>query len=297
VNTGYKITDITLTVPAAGVTVAGTVKLSSSTDGLNVQTTAAATTTFSGLDWDIPANTNAVLNVDLILGTVGVGAGTSGASLLTTLTAATATSSATGTSAAITESNPAGSATYVYASTPKITRENLASNSLLNTAARPLLRFKVEAQGGDVGWSRLFFEIAKDSATVLASATLWDVTNGGNTQVAGTASHTTTGAASTSGTIEFDATAEQQVSGSKVYELRGTVTLADASGDFITTTLTQEAVYAAPTTAAAVEAADADATIIWSDLSASSHAVGTSDWSGDYGVKDLPVSDSLNWPS
>jgi hypothetical protein len=249
------------------------------------------------LDWDIPANVNAVLNVELVLGTVGVGAGTSGASLLTTLTAATATSAATGTSAAVTESNPAGNAQYVYASTPKITKDTLASTSLLNTNARPLLRFKVDSQGGDVGWSRLFFEISKDTDTVVASATLWDVTSGGNTQVAGSATHTTTGAAATSGTIEFDATAEQQVSGSRVYELRANISAANASGDFVTTTLTQEAVYAAPTTAAAVEAADSDATIIWSDLSASSHATTTSDWNGDFGVKDLPVSDSLNWPS
>jgi len=44
-----------------------------------------------------------------------------------------------------------------------------------------------------------------------------------------------------------------------------------------------------------VEAADADASIIWSDSSASSHDTSTADWSGDYLVKSLPVQNSLNW--
>jgi hypothetical protein len=56
---------------------------------------------------------------------VGVGAGTAGASLLTTLTSATARSSG-GTSAAVTEatSNPAGNAMYVYKAIPSITNSH-----------------------------------------------------------------------------------------------------------------------------------------------------------------------------
>ncbi|PIP24045.1 MAG: hypothetical protein COX36_00050, partial [Candidatus Nealsonbacteria bacterium CG23_combo_of_CG06-09_8_20_14_all_38_19] len=64
----------------------------------------------------VNANASKVLTVSLELGTVGIGAGTSGASLLTTLTSGLAIPASTGVLGTITESDPASSALYVYAS-------------------------------------------------------------------------------------------------------------------------------------------------------------------------------------
>jgi hypothetical protein len=64
--------------------------------------------------------------------------------------------------------------------------------------------------------------------------------------------------------------------------------------DSVVTKLAQNTIYAVPKTAALVETTNPDTTIIWSDVSASSHATTTSDWSGDYGVKSLPISQTIS---
>jgi len=249
------------------------------------------TINFAGLTWNVPANQNKVLTVKLNLGGVGINAGTSGGALTTTLTAFTATSKSTGVSATGTEADPAGAIHHAYAAIPTIAKETL-TNKLTN-GENALIRFSVAPTGGSIEWSRLFFEVSKSADPILTNATLWDVTGGANIEIAGTDTLTTVGATNTSGTIEFDATAVQALSGSKTYELRITASAVDIDVDNVVTKLAQDAVYAAPTTAAAVEAADADVTIIWSDVSASSHGTGTSDWNGDYGVKSLPLSQTI----
>ena len=135
VTDAYTITDLTFTV--ADVT---TTSLMSLYDGttLIASKAAAATTTFNGLSWLVPAGQNKVLTVKLDLGTVGVGAGSTGASTLVTLTVGTATNGA-GTSAAITESNPAGTVQYTYKAIPTLNTVALPSTALVagtNTLAK-----------------------------------------------------------------------------------------------------------------------------------------------------------------
>jgi hypothetical protein len=292
ITAAYNVTDLTLTIPAAGATAVQSVELY---DGATLVASrpGAATVSFSGLSWNVPANTNKVLTVKLVLGTVGVGAGTSGASLLTTLTDFTAINQSSGVSAAGTESNPAGNIMYAYASVPSMSKVEL-SDVTLNNGENDLIRFTVNSNGGTIEWSRLFFEITKTADPVLTDARLYDVTGGINVEVVGTDTLTTVGATNTAGTIEFDATSVQAVSGSKTYELRMTASAVDVDVDSVVTKLAGDAVYAAPTTAAAVETADSDATIIWSDVSASGHGTGTSDWSGEYGVLGLPISQTIS---
>jgi len=293
VTAGYNVTDITLTIPAAAATVVNSVELYDGTSLVASAPGGVATVNFSGLNWNVPANTNKVLTAKLVLGGIGINAGTSGAALTTTLTAFTATNVSTGVSAAGTESNPAAATHYAYAAIPQIDKIAITSASALNNGENSLIRFTVTPVGGTIEWSRLFFEVTKSAATVLTDATLWDVTGGANVEIAGTDTLTTVGATNTSGTVEFDATAVQSLSSAKTYELRMTAS-AVVNGQSVVTKLAQDAAYAAPTTAAAVETADADATIIWSDVSASAHATTTSDWNGDYGVKSLPVSQTIN---
>ena len=299
VTAGFNVTDVTLTV--ADATTVQNVMLY---DGANLLATVpgGATVTFSGLTWNVPANTNKILTVKLQLGAVGIGAGTTGASVLTTLTAFTAVNTSTGVSATGTESDPAAADLAVYAAIPTITKVALADNTLNNTANRPLLKFSVTSNGGDVAWAYLFFDTSHDTDTALATdattgVTVWDITS--NAEVAGVFTNTTNIVAGvdTTGSVKFVPTAEQVVSGTKTYELRGTITSANATGDFVTVTLANDSTARVASDQLTDIDADTDAPIIWSDMSAASHATTTNDWTSDFGVKNLPISDSLNWPT
>ncbi|MFA7285771.1 MAG: peptidoglycan-binding domain-containing protein [Candidatus Paceibacterota bacterium] len=300
ITAGYNVTDLTFTL--GNTTVAQSVELY---DGatLIASKPGASPVTFNGLNWNVPANQNKVLTVKLVLGSVGIGAGDTGSSQLVTLSTFTATNTSTGTSDASAndagcgnstcealENGPAGNAMYAYAATPTITAVALSGDKL-KAGENVLSRFTITSNGGTIEWSRLFFEVSKTADPVLTNAVLWDVT--ANAEVAGTDTLTTVGATNTSGTIEFDATAVQQVSGTKTYELRMTAASVDIDVDYVVTKLAGDAAYAASDSAADVETADSDVTIIWSDVSASGHSTTTNDWTGEYGVKNLPISQTV----
>ena len=305
VTSGYNITDAVITL-ADATNVSSVVLYDGAT--LVSSLPGAATVTFSGLSWNVPANTNKVLTVKLVLGTVGVGAGTTGASLVTTITGFTAVNTSTGVSAAGSGS-AASSALNVYAAIPTISVVTLADVTLLNTSARPLLRFTMTGNGGDVAWDFLTFKVVKDAGTTVGTdattgISLWDVTSGGNTSVGGTFTNgsdvfgaATCAAGGATCDIKFIPTAENTVSGSKTYELRGNIAAANASGDFVTVTLDNDSTAVVASDQVTDIDAVTDAPIIWSDMSAASHSTATDDWTSDFGVKNLPVSASLNWPN
>jgi len=293
VTSSFDVTDLTFTL--ADATVAQSVDLY---DGATLVASrpGAATVTFSGLAWNVPANTNKVLTAKLVLGSVGVGAGSTGASQLLTLTDFTAINKSTGVSDASAndagpsiENNPAANAMYAYASTPTITNVALPTTTL-NTGTQTVSKFAVSTNGGSIGWKKLIFTITKSISGVdtLASATLWDADT--NTQVAGTA--TFTGSVETdndpAGGLTFVATNEQQISGTKTYYLKMTVAGTLANGDNMSVYIDQlPTSFAASDTYANVAATTA--TFVWSDLSASGHSTTTTDWVNSYLVKNLPT--------
>lgn len=279
-NDSYTVTDITLTLANASNVANVILKVDGSavTGGTKP---GATSVTYSGLAIPVAANGYTVVDVALELGTVGAGAGTSGASILTTLTAATARNSA-GSSAAVTESNPAGNAMYVYRSLPTITNQTLPDTNLA-AATMTVAKFTV-AGSGDIAWKKFIFTVTKTGTPVLTGATLWDTE--GN-QIAGTATHTTTGATETSGSITFVATSEQQISGSKTYLLKADIAGAIDTTDNVSVKLAQPSSYAAPAAYATVAATTAS--FVWSDISATSHSATTLDWNNGYLVKNLPT--------
>ncbi len=299
-TSGYNVTDAVFTMGSTATRVVSNVMLYDGST-LIASAPAAATTSFAGMAWNVPANTNKILTVKLQLSSIDINTQVTGIDITPTLASATATKTSDGGQASATVSDGTGSSMYAFASVPVITKQTLESSQLQNVDGTPLLKFKIDATGGPVGWYQLYFNVTKDAGTKIASSTsagitLWDVTNGGNTQISGTFTNTNLHATgSTTGTIKFVPTAEQQISSSKTYELRGIVTGADADGDFVTTTLSNtNTSFSAATSATSVTGAST-APIIWSDTSASSHATSTSDWANDFGVKNLPVSASLNW--
>lgn len=307
VNSAFNVTDLTFTLPAAGATVAETVDLYDGATKIASQPGGSATVTFSGISWNVPSNTNKVLTVKLVLGKIGSGYGTTNASLLTTLTGFTATSTSTGVADASAsdagpsiENDPAGLAINAFAAIPTITQGTLASNQLLNTTLRPLLKFTMTGNGGDIAWGYLTFKVEKVSDITVGTAAatgyaLYDLSN--NTAVGGTfTGDATVYGAGTAGDILFVPTAEQTVSGSKGYELRATIGTATTAGDYVTVTLDNDSSAIVASDQLTDIDADTDAPIIWSDMSAASHATTTDDWTSDFGIKNLPISDTLTSP-
>lgn len=286
ITSGYNVTDLTFTL--ANTTVAQTFELYDGTTLIGSKPGSASPISFSGLSWNIPANTNKVLTVKLVLGSIGVGAGTSGASQLVTLTDFKATNTSTGVNAAGTESDPAGSAMYAYAATPTITRGTLPS-TVLSTGTQTIAKFSVASNGGTIGWKKMIFTVSRaiGGTDTLSNTKLYDADT--NVEVAGTATYSggIEADGGTSGTIIFVATNEQQISGSKNYVLKTDIAGTLATGNNINVSIAQPSSYAAPAAYATVAATSAS--FVWSDVSASSHSTSTTDWSNDYLVKTLPT--------
>ncbi len=89
-----------------------------------------------------------------------------------------------------------------------------------------------------------------------------------------------------------DDNVEEQVSGSKTYEIRATIGGTLATGNSISTSIqsnlahVSSAVFTTNDNDTTVD----DATFVWSDMSAQSHDTGTADWVNENLVKVLPTS-------
>lgn len=287
VNSAYNVTDLTLTIPQSGATVIQNVKLY---DGSNLIATrpGSTTVTFNGLSWNVPANTNKVLTVKLQLGVVGVGAGTTGAKLLTTLTNFTVVDP-NGLSLYGTESNPAGNAMYAYAAIPTITNIALPSTTL-SAGIQTISKFSIASSGGNVSWKKLSWTVNRVMSGIdtLSTVTLWDLDS--NTQIPGIA--TFTGSINTdndiAGGITFVATNEQQLSGSKTYGLKVLAAFTPSSGDYLSASIQQPSTYMSSNTYSNI--GGTPTSFVWSDISAVNHNTSTLDWTGSYLVRNLPTS-------
>jgi peptidoglycan hydrolase-like protein with peptidoglycan-binding domain len=282
---GYNVTDLTFTIPSAS-TVGNVMLYDGAT--LIAQKAGATTVVFNGLNWNVPVNTSKILTVKLQIGSVGVGAGVTGSSVGVTLTDFTATSTATGVSAAGTETNPAGNATYVYASFPTISNVTLPTVTL-NSGTNTVSRFSVASNGGTIGWKKIIFTATRSigGTDTLSNVTLWDESS--NTQVAGAATFSGGIEADNgvAGTIIFVATNEQQISGSKTYALKLDVAGTLASGNNMNVSIAQPSTFAASNDYATV--AGTTASFVWSDVSAAGHSTATTDWNNGFLIKNLPT--------
>lgn len=251
-------------------------------DGSTVLATlpGAASTTFSGLNLAVAANSTKLLTVDLVLGNTGFGAGTSGANAKVTLHSYKNAPSSTGTITNTTTQVVSGNNLYVYKAIPTVTNVALPS-SVLSAGTNSLYKFSMTGNGSTIGWTKLGFNIATSSGVSVTSLTLWDADT--NTQIVATAS-TTYG---TGIYLEFNTLTEQQVSGTKNYLVKGTVAISGTGAKNVSTNMTQPSTYAIPNTAAT--ASTSPASLVWSDVSAQSHSLTTSDWNNDYLVKNLPT--------
>jgi hypothetical protein len=254
----------------------------------------AATVTFNGFAAtpSVSANTTKILTVQLVLGGVGTGAGTSGSNALTTFVAASSLvrPSATGTAAYLTQSNAAGNNMYVYASVPTI----VAGSGLplptgtLTVGTNTIAKFSVGTNGtGTVAWRKITFTAVKTAGPTIANTgavTLWNADT--NTQITGYGVATGLTGGAGSGSITFYPTVEEQVSGTRNYVLKATVGGAAASTDYINTSIAQPSTTTVPGTFASLIGspsyfdADGSATVTAGDtrlVAADSYAAATFD--------------------
>lgn len=308
VTDSYTVTDITLTLGSA--TAVSTVTLKA--NGVAVvggSKPAATSLTYSGLNIPVAANTNVVLTVELTMSPIGVGAGSTDSSLLTTLTAFTARNSA-GTSAAGTESDPAGNAMYAYKAIPTVSAVALPTSSLAG-GEMVIAKFTVSSGGtGTIAWKQVMLEITKSAAPTLSAATLYNSDTQAQITAASVYQNGTAGVATTCvadntfcellitvGTNADDDTVEV-VSGAKTYEIRSTIGGTLASGNSVSVKLDRN------TTSHAASAAEqtndnslaaGNVSFVWSDESASAtNDTGVSTWQKDYLVKNTPITWALN---
>ncbi len=281
VNDAYKITEVIVKVGSAGATAIDHVELYDDTTELGTAYISGTTATFSGLEVNIDANDNKTLTVKLALGEIGDSAGTTGADVKVTLDSFKAENSQGSESTDTTDR--AGNSIYVYKSVPTIATQAMPSTTL-TAGTVTLAKFTVSGDG-IISWKRFLFTVLKDSDTVVTSPKLYDANT--NEEITGTG--TTTSSlldGDTSGTITFTATNEQEISGSKTYVLKATISGTVATGDYVSTSLAQPSSYASPAAYASVSGSPS---FVWSDEAANSHSETTSDWNNDYLVKNLPT--------
>lgn len=256
-----------------------------------------ATATFTGLNMYVPLNDSANLDVYAGIPTIASGA-TSGAAINVLLDRG-GVSGGNNTFRAL---NGAGSATttlsagatlasngtfYVRKSVP--TFATLAKPSDVPSTGSPLYKFTVSADpAGAIEWSKIKFNIATVTASV-TSVYLTDDSSGNSLLDSNTTSASTTG---TTITIDLAKNATQaqyqQVAAgaTKTYALYGTVASYGAAGSTINLSVATDASALSANEAATTGTGNFE----WSDRSATSHSVSTTDWTNGYLVKNFTSS-------
>jgi len=294
VNDKYTITKVIVT-PAASTSIANVI-LKDGTTVLGTLPATGSSVTFGGLSVVVNPNTSKVLTVDLQLGSVGTGAGTSAENVKVTLTQFDTVNSV-GTVASNTDA-PAGNNIYVFKSVPTITNVTLPSGTLA-TGTVTLAKVSVSSSGsGTVGWKKIVFTSSKTADPTIANASgettgatagIYDADTG--LRIAGAMTIAGLSGGAGSGSFTFVATNEQEISGSKTYVLKATVggTLTANTESIITNIADGDIAAHAKSNYAAV--ALTNASFVWSDQSVSPHdAVATSaDWNNNYLVKNIPT--------
>lgn len=186
---------------------------------------------------------------------------------------------------------PTGNTHYVFKGYPVFEKLAVSSN-ILSNGTKDLFKFKVTAVNSDIALYGFTFDIATTGCSV-GSLYVYDVT-GTETVLNETAGAADLGVWQTVGTDWTASYSADEVTvataSPRTFVLRGNVSGASSS-DSITTSLAGDSAYTM-----ALSAGDVDGLVhddfIWSDKSAGSHGVATTDWVNGYLVSGLPSSSS-----
>lgn len=284
-NDSATITEVTISAATSTTIQSVRLKDGSTQIGSDQYPNADNDVTFAGISVPVIANSSKVLTVEYVLGTVGFGSGTAGEEVTATLTTFKSLNSS-GVSSTTT-SNAAANALYVYKSIPTITNLNLPS-TVLSSGTLTLAKFSISTGGtGTIDWNKIKFNISKSAAGAtdpnITSFTFVNADTGST--IAGSFDVTSCAATTAACDTTFTATASQEVVGTTNYALKAAVTVTATTGMFISTNIeTGAAAHAAPV---AIGSVAAGATFVWSDESAQTHSLSSTDWNDDWLVKNL----------
>ncbi|OGG45153.1 hypothetical protein A2673_02100 [Candidatus Kaiserbacteria bacterium RIFCSPHIGHO2_01_FULL_50_13] len=320
-NSYFTVKELKVKIPADAATSVSSVTLRYKDSAGATQTASAeldlssgaethATATFSNLTFHVPAASNA--NVEVLVNVPTIASGASTGKTISVLldfdegyravdsagTADTSEDSAADLNASAT----AGFGDFVVRkSIPTISSTPTTATLAAGTSAFGQFTVKADAAGA-IGWKKVVFEISKNAVLTLDATTTVELKRGSN--AIGGVFATTTGAqanqsqmftvAATSGNIIFDATSEQTVEAgaSVTYTLETNIGgIAASTYNYVTTKIDNESTTVTTSDYDDMHAAVGEYTesFIWTDRSANSHAVTTSDWTNDYLVGGLEI--------
>jgi hypothetical protein len=156
---------------------------------------------------------------------------------------------------------------------------------VLAAGTQSISKFTVTSDaGGSISWRQIKFGVTTGGAAGVTAGTaaLYDSANE-STVLAGVSC-----AGPAAGVITCSATStqDQQVSGSKTYVLKATLT-GGSTGDSVSVKIASSGTtYAAPVALSSVSAASS---FTWSDEAIIPHSDLSADWNNDYLVKNLPT--------
>ena len=303
-NSAYMVNNLAILIPNGAATSVTNVTVSyknqggatlTATQALSVSAAMPyATATFTGLGMYVPMNDSA--NLDVMVGTPTVASGaTSGAAVNVSLNTGNATASLDNTFNATDSSGSAltvvNSGTDIASNGTFYVRKSIPTFAMIPTGVTipvtgtPIYQFSITADAaGAIEWSKLVFNVSTSSAsasTMLTGVYLAD-SNGINLL-----DNTTSSASTTATTITVDLTKNatqakyQQVATSKTYSLYATVAGFGVTGSTLTVSLAPD------TSPVANGAASASGNTSWSDRSATTHTISTSDWTNGYLLKNF----------
>ncbi|OGZ08428.1 MAG: hypothetical protein A3C93_01420 [Candidatus Lloydbacteria bacterium RIFCSPHIGHO2_02_FULL_54_17] len=282
-NDSFTLKEIGVTVGSAGA--AAIVELvfkdgATELKRVPVNVTAATAT---GLSVVVPYNGSKIIDVYAKLGTIGTGYATTSSNVAVALSS---TKYMNSTGSTLWENTAQqGNATYVFKTKPTITNVALPT-TVFAAGTVTVAKFTITADaGGTIAWRKLILTTATSSTGATYYVTAYGLFDDSGSQIASITSNGSL-TASQAGAITFESTADQEISGSKTYVVKATIT-----GSPTTASLSHYIAYAAIYAAqAAYSNASGVSTnnFVWSDESIVGHSDTTNDWMGDYKVKNLP---------
>lgn len=238
--------------------------------------------TATGLSVPVAYNGTKVINVYANLGSIGTGFAPTGVNVGITLSS-TKYMNSNGTTLHENTSR-AGTAQYAFKTKPTITNVALPT-TVLTTGTMTVGKVTITADaGGTLAWRKIVWNVATSSSGAFSvlSPAIYDAAN----ESTALANVTTTIDPAT-GVITVTSATDQEVSGSKTYVLKATISGSVQTGASVSSSIAMGvSSHSAPTTYAGVAPS---ASFVWSDESIVGHSDTTVDWMDDYLVKNLPT--------
>ncbi|KUK66114.1 MAG: hypothetical protein XD85_0408, partial [Parcubacteria bacterium 34_609] len=229
-----------------GTSALKTVQLKEGSNVIGSQAGAPSVTFNFATPITIPANQSKVIDVEVVLGTIGAGTGDTGADISAELVEVLRRDNATGTAEVVAVTPGAGEIQYAYKGIPTISLETLPS-TVLTAGTKTLQKFQVSASTNPISWAQIIFSITRSSGPTISdcngsACTGIKLYREGGIEVPGTmiASGDLTSAAANTITVKFIPNNPEQIStdSPRKYELVATnIGGIVTSGQYINTSI------------------------------------------------------------